>query len=80
MILAVPVSSLEDIIVERELVEKIGKLIASLPTKQRRRFILYYEFGLNYSEIARQEGCTVRAIRNTIIKVKEKINLTLSQE
>ena len=42
MIPATPAPNLEDIIVEREWIERIDKAISSLPTKQRRRFRLYY--------------------------------------
>ena len=53
--------------------KKIKNIVASLPTKQRRRFILYYEYNLTYSEISKQEGCTNKAVRNTVMKAEEKI-------
>ncbi len=54
--------------------EKLRLAIQSLPETQRRRFVLYHEFGLTYEQIAEMEGCSFQAvalsvgIANTAIK------------
>jgi len=53
--------------------EKLNEAIQSLPETQRRRFVLYYEFGLNYEEIAAIENCTFQAVGNSIKNAKVKI-------
>jgi len=37
-----------------------------LPETQRRRFVLYHEFGLTYEQIAGMEGCTLQAVAKTV--------------
>ena len=80
MLVSMSVPNLEDIVIRRELIETIAKILERFPAKQRRRFRLYYEFGFTYSEIARQEGCTIKAVKNTVMKAKEKIKVMLQQE
>ena len=79
MILSRPAPSVEDAVIRRELIETIKKVVASLPPKQRRRFVLYYSFGLNYSEIAKKEGCTIMAIKTSIAKAKKRISIALDE-
>ena len=47
--------------------------IQSLPEIQRRRFILYYEFGLTYEQIAGIENCTFQVIARSIKTAENKI-------
>ena len=80
MIPATPVPNLEDIIIEREWIERIDKAIVSLPTKQRRRFRLYYELGLSFSEIARREGCTLMAAKKAVSKAAIRVRMEITKE
>lgn len=63
----------EDIIIDMELSNSLRNAIANLPDIQRRRFILYYEFGFTYEKIAETEGCSIRAIKYSVDIAKEKI-------
>ena len=47
--------------------------IQSLPEIQRRRFILYHEFGLTYEQIAEMEGCSHVAVIHSLSKAEKKI-------
>jgi len=53
--------------------EHLRQVIADLPEIQRRRFVLYHEFGLTYEQIADMEGCTKRAIKFSVDLAEEKI-------
>ena len=53
--------------------EQLRLAIQSLPAIQRRRFVLYHEFGLTYEQIAEMEGCTKRAVKFSVDLAKEKI-------
>ena len=58
--------SLEDTTLDRLRGEHLREVIAQLPELQRRRFVLYYERGLTYAQIAEQEGCTKRAVKFSV--------------
>ena len=79
MTLSTSAPSVEDIVIRRELIEEIEKIISTLPSKQRRRFILYCNFGLSYSEIAKKEGCTIMAVKISIAKAKKRISRALNE-
>ena len=53
--------------------EHLRQAIAELPETQRRRFVLYHEFGLTYEQIAEMEGCTKRAVKFSVDIAEEKI-------
>jgi len=53
--------------------ERLRRVIAELPEIQRRRFILHYEFGLNFEQIAEMEGCKRQPITRSIERAEEKI-------
>lgn len=55
----------------------LQKTIAELPHKQRRRFLLYYEFGWTLEKIAEMEGCTVMPVKRSIQRAKQKIKEVL---
>jgi len=57
--------------------EQLRLGIQSLPEIQRRRFVLYHEFGLTYEQIAEMEGCTKRAVKFTVDIAIEKIKENL---
>ena len=73
MILSMSIPSVDDIVIRRELVETTKKVVASLPTKQRRRFILYYEYGFTYGEIAAAEKCSIVSVERTVLKAKRSV-------
>ena len=53
--------------------ERLRKAITELPEIQRRRFILYYEFGLTYEQIAEMEGCSFQAVAKSIKTAENNI-------
>jgi len=57
---------LEDIITLKD-------AVASLTSTQRRRFLLYHEYGLDFVQIATLEGCTKRAVKFTVDIAIKKI-------
>jgi len=69
--------SVEDEFFDSQRDERLWQAIMALPEIQRRRFILYYEFGLTYEQIARMEGRNLSSVFESIqraeSKVKEKI-------
>ena len=67
-----PLSS-EDAAIARILEENLQHIVHQLPKKQRRRFVLYYEYGLNYSQIANIEGCSRVAVKYSFDKIKLRI-------
>ncbi len=46
--------------------ERLRQAIAELPEVQRRRFVLYHEFGLTYEQIAKMEDCTFQAVAKSV--------------
>lgn len=61
-----PQESVEDIIFNKLLKEKLYHAIDRLSEIQKRRLILYYFDGLTYEEIARKEGCTKMPVKRSI--------------
>ena len=57
--------------------EQLRLAIQQLPEIQRRRFVLYHDFGLTYEQIADMEGCTKRAVKFSVDisvkKIREKL-------
>ena len=53
--------------------EKLRQAIQELPELQRRRFVLYHEFGLTYEQIAEMEGCSKVSVFRSVGRAEEKI-------
>jgi len=51
-------SSVEDTTSNNLRIKTLHTATNNLPETQRRRFILYYEFGLTYEQIAKKEDCS----------------------
>ena len=66
-------NSIDEIIFEEEQAELLHKAIITLPEIQKRRFLLYYEYDLNYYEIGEMKHCTPQAVRRSVIIAREKI-------
>ncbi len=66
--------SVEDTAFDSMLNEHLRQAIQQLPQIQRRRFVLYYEFGLTYEQIGQMEGCSKMAVKYTIDKAKTEIS------
>jgi RNA polymerase sigma-70 factor (ECF subfamily) len=72
-----PPKDMEDVVYENLRDEQLRHVIGKLPKIQRRRFLLHYEFGLTYAQIAEMEGCTQmpvkRSIDKAVTRFQEKI-------
>lgn len=68
-----PPKSVEETVFDSQWNKRLRKAITELPEVQRRRFILYHEFGLTYEQIAEMEGCTKMPVKRSIDRATEKI-------
>lgn len=69
----------DEIIIEEEQAELLRKAITALPEIQRRRFLLYHEYDLNYYQIGAMEHCTPQAVRRSVIIAREKIKAQMKE-
>ena len=68
-----PPKSVEETVFDSQRDEHLRQAVTELPEIQRRRFILYHEFGLTYEQIAEMEGCTKMPVKRSIDRATEKI-------
>ena len=68
-----PQKSIEDTAFDSLRNEQLRLAVQSLPEIQRRRFVLYHEFGLTYEQIAEMEGCTHVAVLRAVKKAQDSI-------
>jgi RNA polymerase sigma-70 factor (ECF subfamily) len=61
-----PPKSVEDATIDSQRNEGMMCAIQRLPEIQRRRFLLYFKFGLTYEQIAMMEGCSFQAVAATV--------------
>ena len=69
--------SVEDIVIDKTVMEILKRELSELPEIQRRRLILYYIHGLTYEEIAKIEGLSKVAIKYAIDKAMKRIRKNL---
>lgn len=76
---AIPPKSVEETVYDSLRDERLRQVIADLPEIQRRRFVLYHEFGLTYEQIAEMEGRNLSSIYESVrgaeTKIKEKMKI-----
>jgi RNA polymerase sigma factor (sigma-70 family) len=65
--------SIEDIVMQNERDQIIYSILDECTETQKRRFIKYYYLHLSYSAIAKQEGCTKRAVGNSIKSAEQML-------
>lgn len=53
--------------------EQLERAIMELPEVQRRRFRLYFDYGLTYEQIGKIEGCSKMPVKRSIDRAIEKI-------
>jgi RNA polymerase sigma-70 factor (ECF subfamily) len=68
-----PPKSVEETVFDSERNDRLRRAIAALPEIQRRRFVLYHEFGLTYEQIAEVEGCTKMPVKRSIDRAEAEI-------
>lgn len=71
--------SVEEIVFQSILKEKLHRAIERLPEVQRCRLILYFFDGMTYEQIARREGCTKMPIKRSIDTAIEKLKKDLKK-
>ena len=65
--------SVEDVVLEKLLVERLHRAIQKLPEIQKRRLILYFFDGMTYERIAKLEGCTKMPVKRSIDSCSGKV-------
>ena len=65
--------SIEEIILEKEMKSTFWKAIVELPEVQRKRLLLYYDYGFSLKEIAKIENCSIRAVKYSVDIAKKKL-------
>jgi len=65
--------SAEDEALRHELGREINLAFRELLPTQARRYLLAHRYGYSYAEIARMEGCTTNAIRNSLVATRKKL-------
>ena len=68
-----PPASVEETVFDCLRNEQLRLAIQQLPEIQRRRFVLYHEFGLTYEQIAEMEGRHRTTICESVLRAEEKI-------
>ena len=68
-----PDKSVEETVFDNLQVKQFRTVFQKLSKTQRRRFVLHYEFGLTFEQIAKMEGCKRQAIQQCVSRVEEKI-------
>lgn len=69
--------SVEEFVEDKIFREELEKLLTAVTPKQRRRFLLYHEYGLTYQEIADLEGTSKKtvyiSVQGAVKKVKKML-------
>jgi RNA polymerase sigma-70 factor (ECF subfamily) len=63
----------EKSVVEMERSDTLRQAIAELPDIQRRRFVLYCEYGMTYAAIGRLEGCSATSVKGSVDIARAKV-------
>lgn len=71
--------TLDELLMDKERDELLYRLIDGLPEIQRRRFLLYYDYGFNYYLIGSIEHCNASAARNSVLIAREKIKAQMEK-
>lgn len=64
---------IEEMILEKEMEKLFWTAIGELPGVQRKRLLLYYDYGFSLKEIAFMENCSIRAVKYSIDIAKKKL-------
>ncbi|MDR1184195.1 MAG: sigma-70 family RNA polymerase sigma factor [Coriobacteriales bacterium] len=68
-----PPKGVEEAVFDGQRDKRLRQAIEELPELQRRRFVLYHEFGLTYGQIAQMEGCSKMSAKRAVDRAEEKI-------
>ena len=64
---------IEELILEKEMKKLFWQAVGELSDIQRKRLLLYYDYGLTLKEIAKMENCSIRAIKYSIDIAKKNL-------
>ena len=67
----------EETYFRKEKLKAVYETLATCTPIQRERFLLYALDGLSFAEIARQQGCSKYAVRDSVEAVRQKIQKLL---
>ncbi|MDR2672487.1 MAG: hypothetical protein LBC35_04230 [Coriobacteriales bacterium] len=59
------------------LIKQLRLAFLELPTVQARRYLLAHEYGYSYVEIARMEGCSIHAVKKSLVIAKKNLQKIL---
>lgn len=68
---------IEELIMEKEVKKLFWQAIGELPEVQRKRLLLYYDYGFSLKEIAKMENCSIRAIQYSLEIAKKRLENNL---
>lgn len=64
---------IEELILEKEMKKLFWQAIGELSDVQRKRLLLYYDYGFSLKEIAKMESCSTSAIQYSIAIAKKNL-------
>lgn len=73
-----PQKSVEDTTFDSLRNEQLRQAIQQLSEIQRRRFVLYHEFGLTYEQIAVMDGCKKQSVCESVLLAEDKVKCFLA--
>ena len=69
---------MEETVIDKLVIEQLLSIIRTLPAVQAKRFLLRNVLGFTFPEIARMEGCSARAVKQSVDlatkKIRKKMN------
>ena len=65
--------AIDDLVIRDLYMENLYTALSALPEKQKKRFVLYFEYNLTYKQISEIESCTPMAIKKSIDLAKKSI-------
>lgn len=71
--------SVDEQIIETERDELLYRAIHTLPEPQKRRFLLYYDYNINYYQIGRIEHCTASSVSQSVSRAREKVKAQMKE-
>lgn len=71
--------SVEESVFDRLRDGEMREILATLSKVQRRRLLLYHEYGLTYEKVAEIEGCTKMAVKFSVDLAEQKIRAKIKK-
>ncbi len=68
---------IEELIMEKEVKKLFWQAIGELPEVQRKRLLLYYDYGFSLKKKKKMENCSIRAIQYSLEIAKKRLENNL---